>query len=419
MRRTMKFATLFAVALAFTACSDSVQQQITAPDGLRMTHLSGSVSPALDAVYHDAEELLNVVYACANTKQQDNKNKDLEKVAKYAAAGWWTATDNPNDLTGSLNVAYMVDQIIANTDGLIAKKTGGIPAACPNAYANGDLAALTTELYFLLNVFKNQGEYTQGDVSATFCPSGTECEETGNGWKFNIPAGTFGTGVVIVVKPNNGQAPQNFTPAPNSASFHFDVFPADAQAANGWTRYICWEGTNDANEPDEDWIVMVREAGNGVLDYLPTVWEPWAGATCTSSTTSLNIFLKGAHKLLAGLPFFPKDLQAYSPPRTFGGSSTASSPHWLTIVEPVPGYTLAQLRSLTDQYYGTNSQNKNAALTKLDAAAACASDDVECWNSALAEYMGVVKAQTQPPGNKVLTAAQGAELQGIALALMK
>lgn len=419
MHHPWKFATVVTVALALTACADSARNPITEPNGLSLA--KGTVtplSPPLQALHDAIAAKTTALYFCGTSRLAANTAKDVEKLLTYAEFGWWTAEDGAEDgAAAHENVAYIAAKMIANNESNLA--AGKV---CNDQ-------ALVDELAFLINLFANQGEFSDGDIVATSCPSATDCEETGNGWKFDIPAGSFGTDVIVVVKPNNGSPPSGFTPASNSNSFHFDVFPP-GDANSPWTRYICWEGDNpgvDDNSPPSEWVVMVREAGGGELDYLPPAdVVEWDGATCISSTTSSNLFLKGAHKLLAGLPFFPKDLHAYSPPRTFGGTSTAASPHWLTVVEPVdppPEFTLQDLYALTEEYYGDANPNKTAALGKLQDAIDCTENTelteaqiTECVNTALQQYINNVRAQT---GKQGVTVEEGEELMGLALSLMQ
>jgi hypothetical protein len=419
MHRPLKFATLIAVALALTACADSVPRGITEPDGLRLSSHLVELSDAQQALLAEIREVQETLYACDKSprkRQLDNKKKDINEMEEYAKAGFWDIEDNSGK-----NVPTKANQIINDTKGLV--QNGTIPLNCPenatDGYGGKSRTDLANYFYLLLELFASKGESLAGEFSGVVACPETGCEELTDEWGVNVPDGTFGETVVILVQENKGAFPDldNFNPVGNS--FHFDVFPATAVAKEpGWTRCIVWEGFSPENElPDVGSVKMVRQDGeSGAIVELHT--EARADNKCGDQLEDLamrNRLLRGAYKLLAGFPFLPKELHAYSPPRTFGGTSTTSSPHWLTVA----GCDLACLRDLTVEYYGDYPQNTNAALGHLDAAALCDAEDVECWNSSLDSYINVVSAQTGTEPGKVLSPAQGEHLITIALALKK
>ncbi|HEX6250566.1 MAG TPA: hypothetical protein VFZ56_03940 [Gemmatimonadaceae bacterium] len=332
-----------------------------------------------------------------SAKLLDNANKDGSKLRTYAEWGWWTEADGLADGAASHeNVAYIAAKMIANNEANLAagKVCGGADAA------------LVEELSFLINLFANQtgGEFTDNDITAFVCPTGG-CTETGPGWKVNIPNGAFNNPVIVMVQPNGGAFPGPERQVGNS--WKFDVLPV-ATANFPWTRYICWEGDvagADEGDVDPTYIVVVRENADETLDYLPTIVEDWGFGTCTQYQAQASL-LNSAYKLLAGLPLFPKALDAYSPPRTFGGTSTAASPHWLAVVPPsVPeDPDLAALCAKTTNY---SPSTANAACRHLDRAEECAEGDTACYNGAIDSFINVVSAQS---GKGDLTTAEADDL---------
>jgi hypothetical protein len=388
---------------------------------------AGTLSDAaMEALYQDIVTKLNVIYASGcvvdakgktDTKQNDNKNNDLDKMKQYAIAGQWTI-----DQFGNESVEYMANKIIANTQGLI--DAGRILASCFGGAA--ELQALADEVYFLLNVFKNQGDYStpDGQLTAVACEddqseNAPPCEATGKGWKIFVPGGAFGQNVIIIIKPNDGNAPEGLDPV--GKSWHFDVIPNIEAKSPGWTRSICWEGTNPGEDdliPNPSWVVLVREGTDG-LDYLETDYEGWGAPTCDEVPEELasSLLIKSAKRFFAGLPFFPTKLDAYSPPRTFGGTTEPASPHWLTVLEPVPPeteWTFDLLCEETRRVLPEAPNTADAACTHLEnAETKFENGDIAGGNRSLDQYIQVIGAQV----GKSITLEQANYLAGIAESL--
>jgi hypothetical protein len=377
MRRTLKFATLVAVALAFTACTDSVQGPITAPDGAKLAYTGTELEGTQLALFNEFRPIYDALYECTgDAKLIGNKDKDLDrKVKRYAEEGWYTSADNPDPE----NVTWVAEnKVIPDTDRLI--EVGKIPADC-----GGDAQALADEAALLLRAFAGQGEYDGGDEGAVFsCPAGANCDEqtTGpNGVGFTAVAGTFGNDdVFIVFRPYK-------TPPANAVgnAWLVDLHGFTGEEPGPWTRWFCWNGfVGDTDvSPDPDFIAMVRDPEDGDPEYLPTEWED--GRCEEADPEPLNLVLRGAYKLFAGLPFLPSTADAYNPPRTFGGTGTAASPHWLEDVSPTDD-AFGELCLAT---YAISPPTANAGCGFLKKASECT--DAFCTNSNLDQYIHVVE----------------------------
>jgi hypothetical protein len=403
MHYPIRFATIVAVALAFTACTDSAQRALTEPGGVRFSSHLAALSPAQETLLAEIRELQQALYACDTSprkRQLDNKAKDITEMEEYAQRGWWDDLDNADK-----NVAKKAAQLIADTKALISN--GTLPATC-STYGNAaGRAELADNFYALIELFASEGEsLSDPDATVVLCPAADGCEEPG---KVSAPPGTFGQDVAILFRKNDGNFPD---PSFNAVgqSWHVDLFPADAQVNNAWTRCIEWEGfnpgVNDLN-PGLERVRMVREDESGELDFLPTEANACPDPDLVVSMS--NPLVRGAYKLFAGFPFLPKELHAYSPPRTFGGTSTASSPHWLVVLDPEDDFD--SLCLLTYEY---SPSTANAGCTHLSKAKAYAeAGDNDGVNAKLDDYINVVEAQR----GQSLTDAQATELIGIANSL--